>query len=280
MNIQEYISSGIVEAYVLGIADAAESAEFERMCAAYPEVRAARDQFEFSLEQQAMANAVVPMRITKSKIFSEVDVEMDRNSSLGNGAPVFTIDQPTQVSRPANLSWQRYLAAASVILLIGSTALNLYFFNRYRDYSERYNELVARQTEMAKESSAMQTKMQQYEQSMALLSNPNMVVVRMPGTAAPSSPDPRSVATVYWDANTKDVYLLVNKLPPATSEQQYQLWAIVDGKPVDAGVFDLQAGSSPIKMKNMPKADVFAITLEKRGGVASPEGPIYVLGKV
>ena len=52
MNLNEYISSGIVESYVLGLADEAERAEFERMCAAHEEVRAARNAFELALENR------------------------------------------------------------------------------------------------------------------------------------------------------------------------------------------------------------------------------------
>ena len=58
MNIQEYISSGIIEAYVLGLASKEEMAEFEKLCAAHSEIRNARDQFELSLEAAAIASAV------------------------------------------------------------------------------------------------------------------------------------------------------------------------------------------------------------------------------
>ena len=50
MNVQDYISSGIVESYVLGLASPEESAEFELMCAAHSEVLAARNTFEIQLE--------------------------------------------------------------------------------------------------------------------------------------------------------------------------------------------------------------------------------------
>jgi len=33
-------------------------------------------------------------------------------------------------------------------------------------------------------------------------------------------------------------------------------------------------------MKNTPRAQAFAITLEKRGGSPTPQGKMYVLGKV
>ena len=56
----------------------------------------------------------------------------------------------------------------------------------------------------------------------------------------PTSPATSNIATVYWDTKSKDVYLIVNNLPEPPSDRQYQLWAIVDGQPVDAGVFDVQ----------------------------------------
>lgn len=61
-------------------------------------------------------------------------------------------------------------------------------------------------------------------------------------------------------------------LPLNDEAHQYQLWALVNGKPVDLGVFDVKADAEHIlvKMKEIGGAQAFAVTLEKRGGVASP----------
>ena len=99
--------------------------------------------------------------------------------------------------------------------------------------------------------------------------------------AIPKGPDPASATTVYWDTSTKDVYLAVNRLPAPTSEQQYQLWAMVDGKPVDAGMFDMKDGAGNDENEKHPKAQAFAITLEKKGGSPTPRWiSYYVMGKV
>ena len=88
-----------------------------------------------------------------------------------------------------------------------------------------------------------------------------------------------SLTTVFWNKNTKDVYLLANKLPQAAEGKQYQLWALVDGKPVDAGL--LEDCNGVCKLKNIPKAQAFAITLEDKGGSASPHlDQLYVIGNV
>ena len=284
MNIQEYISSGIVEAYVLGLADLQECAEFERMCAAHTEVRKAREDFEIALEQQAMQNAVPPAKNTRSKIFAEIEIEQQKRSdnqsaALATNGSAAASEVRTLPAKAVPMGWQRFIAAAAIVLLVISTGFNFYLFNQYRDYSNRYALLLSQQTELAKNNDALRTRLESYENTLAMMRDPNMTVVKMPGTNVPTSPDSASVATVYWNTKSKDVYLMVNYLPQVPSDMQYQLWAIVDGQPVDAGVFDLQTATGLLRMKNMPRADVFAVTLEKRGGSPTPQGPMYVLGK-
>ncbi len=55
MNVQDYISSGIVESYVLGLASPGEQAEFESMCKQYPEVIQARNDFENNIGARSHA---------------------------------------------------------------------------------------------------------------------------------------------------------------------------------------------------------------------------------
>ncbi|MGZ8517919.1 MAG: anti-sigma factor domain-containing protein, partial [Chitinophagaceae bacterium] len=95
---------------------------------------------------------------------------------------------------------------------------------------------------------------------------------------------PASFATVYWDTTSKDVILVVNNLPRPAGDKQYQLWALLDGKPIDVGMIDndIFTGEKKlmIQMKNVSGAQAFAITLEKKGGNPTPQGPMYTLGNL
>lgn len=277
MNTQEYISSGIVESYVLGLADEAERVEFEQMCTLHAEVRLARDAFELSLEQQAIASAVAPPVPLREAILQQLSAEPA--SEIRGNAPVVQIQPLRRAAIPMTV---RYVAAAAIILLVGSSALNIYYFNKYRDFSQRYDQLLAQQTELAKNNDVLQTKLSTYEHTIAGLTDTNMAVIKMYGSGVPSngSPAPGSLATVLWDTRSKDVYLMVNNLPQPTAGKQYQLWAIVDNQPVDAGMLNMEKGQVMVKMKNIPRAQLFAITLEQQGGSPTPKGPMYVLGKV
>jgi anti-sigma-K factor RskA len=259
----------------MGLADEVDRTEFERMCDQHPEIRAAREAFEVELEQFAVANAVAaPERVRAvvlEKTVGSVEIPLQ---------PVGVEDvSTTPVVRMR--SWVRYVAAASVVLLIGSAILNFYFFNKYREYSSRYDQLLAQQTELVKNNNNLQTSLNSSEHMVAMLSNPNMKMIKMAGNEVPSqgSPDSSSMAMIYWDTTSKDVYLMVHHLPQPTTDKQYQLWAIVNGQPVDAGVFDLSQSNAMMKMKNIPEAQLFAVTLEQKGGSPTPKGPMYVLGK-
>lgn len=262
--------SGIVESYVLGLASREDSIEFERMCAAYSEVRAARNAFEIELESKLLQQKTEPPRELKPRIFSEIGMEKE------DQAPPVPIQKPTLVPRAG---FAKYVAAASLILLAGSVLLNLYLLNQYKKTIAQNKELSAIQTQLAVTNQMLQTKLNGYETALSLMQNPLMEVVKMPGS--PNSPAPSSMTTVYWNTESKDVYLFVNQLPKPAAGKQYQLWAIVEGKPVDAGTFDLTEGVSMVKLKKIPKAEAFAITLEKTGGSETPSlDAMYVMGKV
>jgi len=271
VNIQEYISSGIVESYVLGLASNEERLEFEQVCATNAELRQAREAFEISLEQHALANAVPVPAELKQKIWNQINPGIE-------GATVVSIqaDKKQQPLAPVrSISFSKLLAAASVILLVGSTLLNFYFYNQYKLSVAKLDELIASNQQMAISNTATQAKLQQYEIALNIIKDTNMAVVAMKGQPIA----PQSATTVYWNKQTKDVYLLVNGLPQPAAGKQYQLWAIVDGVPVDAGMLNMNETNGLVKMKNIPKAQAFAITLENAGGSKTPTMPIYVVGK-
>lgn len=78
MNIQEYIESGILEAYVLGSASDAETRELLQLKARYPQVRDALEELELDMERIAEHMAVVPPPGTWEKIEEEISGLIER----------------------------------------------------------------------------------------------------------------------------------------------------------------------------------------------------------
>lgn len=262
MDIKSYIENGVIESYVLGMAEAQEAAELEQLSRQYPEIRKAIDEFEAALEQSALSAAIAPPAHVKQQLFAALADEFAEESG-----------KVVSMSRP--FAWTRYVAAASVFLLVASAALNIYFYQQFRSTSTAYQALLLEKSSLLTENQNTQTKVLDLYQSMQMMSDPGVIKISMPGIKGKEN----SLATVFWDNKSKDVYLLTNKLPGAAADKQYQLWAIVDGKPVDAGVIGACAGLC--KMKNIPNASLFAITLEKKGGSPTPTlDQMYVAGKV
>jgi Anti-sigma-K factor rskA len=254
VNTQEYISSGIVESYVLGLASPEERSEFEQLCLQNPEVLAARTAFELAIEKQAMDNAITPPAGLKNKILAELD---------SSAAKIVTM----QSSPVKNLNWLKYASAACVTLLAGSIYLNVSLSNKNKNLQSNYNNTVSELSDIKKDIQVLQ-------------SNPNVKMAAMGGLEV----SPKSFATVYWDTSSHDVWLLANNLPAPPSEMQYQLWALLDGKPIDLGMlnYELKQKKLLVHMKNASGAQAFAVTLEKkdRPDISTPAGNMYVMGKL
>ena len=286
MIIEDYISSGIIESYVLGLADAQEIAELEQFRSIYPEIQAAIDSFEASLETVALSNAIAPATDTKDKLFLALELQDEFTNKTNTTETVATdiqeeheeakvVSMPLKPIPAKSAKMFQYVAAASIILFVLSAALNVYFFSKYKSATKQIVALLNQKNALYTDNQTIQAKYLELNSSLQLMSDTNIIKVAMKGIPGKEG----DLATVFWDNKTKDVYLLPNKLPKAPEGKQYQLWALVNGKPIDAGV--LEDCNGVCKLKNTQKADIFAITLEKKGGSPTPDlSQLYVLGKV
>lgn len=268
MDIKEYISSGILEAYILGSASEQERREVECLSSIYPEIRKELDALSISIEKYAEANAVEPPSYLRDKIFAEVNSEETKQEKIsGKIIPIETAQGPSR-----QLAY--WLAAASIVLLAVCTALFIMV-------SKTNSELAAAVQEKQKSEEALarlSAESQKMHEQMAMLNNPDNKKVMMKGTDA----HPGMLASVLWNSRNHEVYLSVNNLPQPPSDKQYQLWAIVNGKPVDMGVFDISTDSiSYHKMGATESAQAFAVTMEKKGGSPIPTlTAMYVMGQI
>lgn len=260
MNVKEYIKSGVIESYVLGIATEPERTEFEQMCANYPEVVESRDSFERALETVFMKDAVAPPVFLKEKIQQLL-------------IPVVSdTDLPEEIERPPvrRMNVWRLLAAACFIALLG-VGYWAYTTN------EKYNDAVAKQSTAEQQLQQKNNELADIQEDADMMQGPGIKVAALKGT--PNAP--QAMTTVFWDSTNKNVYLLVNNLPQAPTDKQYQLWALLDGKPINLGLLEVKENRLLVKMKNVQAAQAFAITLEPKGGSAAPTmTAMYVKGNL
>ncbi|MCE3075813.1 anti-sigma factor [Chryseobacterium gwangjuense] len=269
MNTKEYISSGIIESYILGLASPEEAGILECVMKNNAEVKAALEEAQKTLEDLATAQAVTPPADLKSKIWNKIQQEQTAEQIQ----PVVSTDIPAakpqeEIKIQGNSNWKAFAMAASVLFLV-SVAGNLFWMN---NQSKTRAEIAKMQTEKKTQDVVLQ----KMNQKMEMISNPDMKMVMLKGVEKHTD----SKAMVFWNTKTKEVYLNAESLPKAPEGMQYQLWAIADGKPVNAGMYT-EEKDSKIVLANIPKAQAFAITLEKQGGSDVPTMEnMYVMGGV
>ena len=266
METQDIISSGLLELYAAGIASEKEAVDIELWLKKFPEVAQELKEIMLSMELYAMENGIKPAQHIKEKIFARIN----KGIYLPETPVVpFTNENSTKfISSP----FWKLVAAVLIVLLIGSIALNIFTYNRYNEADQN---LYATR----KSLNDLQDQNKQMEAGLNVFQSKYSVPVSLKGLQA----SPNAAAKIFYMQNTGEVYIDPSNLPEAPAGKQYQLWAIVNGKPVDGGmILTSKKGDKYTiqKMKTFGKVEAFAVTLEAEKGNATPKGPMYVMGKM
>ena len=246
MDIQQYISSGIIETYVMGLCSSEEEQELEQLRSQYPELDRAITDYEAVMEKNLLQHTTLPGEATDKRILDAID-------NLDKPAPV--IQMNTKKS-----NWLKAFAAAAVVLLLISAGFNYYLYN--------------------------QTKKQLVTNNIAtlppgdyqIMNDPTITPVAMYGVGLHAI----CRCTMFWDKKTGKVYIMIHHLPKSSNSKDYQLWATVDGKQISAGIVQDEIRGRFIEMPNVPAgADAFIVTLEKAGDDVTPTlSETYLSGRI
>ncbi len=257
----------MLELYAAGALNANERSEVEGMLAQHKELRDELNSIEMAFEAYAMAYQKQPSAGLLNSILSKVEPGVKSEPA---SAKTIEFTQPQK----SGSNMIRYLAYAAGLLLFISVAINVYYYSNYQRVQDELAEMKDQNTMLADQYGVIQADFDNLKNDMNIIKSPSYMAVTMKGQPV----SPNSIAVVYWDKTTGQVYINANNLPAPEAGKQYQLWALKDGKPIDAGVFDMN-GQMQL-MKNITEADAFAITLEPAGGLPAPSGSIYVVGNV
>jgi hypothetical protein len=272
LEVNDIISSGLLELYVLGKTTEQETEQVLSWKAQYPEVAAELLAIEDSLEQLDFAKAVTPTMNVKQHLFSSIQ---QPNSAVSTKVEK-SIEQPINstiapVKSMGNM--YKYAAAASVALLVGSLLFNMSTYSKYNKANEALANaekiIASNNDDLASLQKQLEVPLNNSAQSVVLKSTDKL--------------QPNNTAKIFWIKNTNEVYVEPSGLPVAPKGFQYQLWAIVDGKPADAGMISLDKTKkyNIQKMKSFGKVQAFAITLEKEGGSPTPTmEKMYVMSSI
>ncbi|MBC7398840.1 MAG: anti-sigma factor [Mucilaginibacter sp.] len=259
-HVKTFIESGILELYVLGDVSLAEKQQVEAMVQKHPVVKAELEEMEKALESYAFANAIQPSNSQRTKILNSLVTNLADDSTFkSKKEEAIVVTMPAQQTN----NFYKYAFAASLALLIGS-AVGMYNLNN--QLQQKKEELVAMNTQNQRFSKTVGY----MDEQLGIYRDTSYKVLRLKGTKNL----PTGNVLVVWNPAKKKVMLDLKTLdmPVNDKDHQYQLWALVAGKPVDLGVFD-KLNNDMLDMKQMKSvalAQAFAVTREPRGGSINP----------
>jgi anti-sigma-K factor RskA len=245
----------LVAAVALGVPLGSEQAELDRHlaegCAVCEGMLA-----DFRRASTAMASGVpeaAPPPELKARI-------------LGALGPSRAVERPA----PSPIPW-RALAAAAVLGLI-AIGVDDARLRRQRE------ELRSQSAALADQLRTAETALAERVLRARVLESDDVQMMMLGG----QGPQPGARGRVFWSERARRGIIVASNLAPLPPDRQYELWVFVKGKPINAGVFDADP-TGLFESTEFPQphtsAEMFAVTVEPRGGVPAPTGPIVLAPK-
>lgn len=262
MDAKEYIESGILELYVYGLLSEAENEEVYAMAKNNPEVNE---------EIIAIEKAIVALSSSFSPFHSVANFEKIKAKLELKHANVIKLEEPGR-------NWTKYIGWAAAIALLAGIG---YQYNELSQSNTLVVNTEAEKVKLEKEFNVLQIKNNANEISLAVLRDAKNTVVTLGGQAVA----PKSSAKVYWNKESKAVYVDASGLPEPPKGMVYQVWALKMNPltPTSIGLLNNfnENGPKIFAVNNAEEAEAFGITLEPAGGSLSPTmEQLYTLGKV
>ena len=260
MNPKEIIESGILEEYVIGILPDIESEEITRLSLEHPEIIDEIRMIENALVQSLSAPVRPEWKKDVLSALKESAVLSTKGPSAADPKVIPITGHPEKQEKSQKWFWA---AASFGGLFIISAATNFFLLTKNQSLAQELTEVKVNLSKETEEKSVFAANYKKSQDNYQLLFNPDVVRIEMAGTPAFAG----NHSVLFWNPGSGDVIWDGSSLPKLNTDQQYQLWAIVDGKPQNGGVL---TSGTPTQMLDAISAQAFAVTIEPNGGSESP----------
>ncbi|MGY6561915.1 MAG: anti-sigma factor domain-containing protein [Luteibaculaceae bacterium] len=290
MEPKEFIESGILERFVLGECTSTEVQTVLQMKKQYPEVAKEIEIIEDQLFVLDSKLGVEPNKNAKQNLFNAIFGNEEIADNSASSTQVLEKKEETSEAKVISLK-KRYslLLAASYTGLALSLGINVYQYSTINQTQSLINVQYAQNELLQEEYNTVVNKLEessvfisQLSEEIPLYRNPSTKLTKMQSTGLKESAE----ADLIWNNQLKKAFVNIASLPELPSDKQYQLWAIVEGKPVDMGVLNLTVEQlfGIEKLAEVPyveNAVAYAITIEPFGGNVNPTlDQMVVIGNV
>ncbi|MFD1095656.1 anti-sigma factor [Salegentibacter chungangensis] len=266
MDIEKYISSGILELYVYGALSEEESREVTRVLKEYPEVRKEVEEIEAALTKLAISTAP----------YNPEHLLATLKEKLRNSNNNTTVTHPA--ASKERTPWFSYIGwAASILLLVGL----FFLFNENNELRTSLREQKVKNARMEQQIADAREDAEKTKELLAVLRDKEVNRIPLKG----QNVAPEAYAQVYWNEKEQKAYIDAQGLPEPPRGKVYQVWSLTMQPltPTSIGLLeDFEKDENKVfSLENANKSEAFGITLEPEGGSESPTmDQLYVLGTV
>lgn len=257
MNNKEIIESGKLELYVCGALSEREMREIALLANLNPELKEEIARIENNLVSFAEGFEQQPASDTFEKIQKRIKA----------GNKTFQVDFKTR-----SFNWT---SAAGFIGFLLMSAVSVFLWQQNASLKKQVNEVA----QLNDTISVLKKEASIAAKEIEFINRSTTRKFKLAGIDGNDSL--HHYVLLYWCQMTRDVVINPGNLPKPPEGKQYQLWAMYEGKPIDAGVIKFDPDRNIQQMKNIPRADAFCITLENAGGSATPTmEAVQILSKI
>ncbi len=239
MDKQKFISSGLLEQYVLGLTTPEENREVEAYLETFPELKEEVNAMEDALMRYAVSQSIPPSP-NKRRIIQSTPTESRSRSLLAD--------------------WYSPIVFVITTLVLGSFSFVLWQENKILRHS-----LESQRAEM---SLLEQHYFHQDHDAhlFGILSHQDTKQIELTNHLTTSS---QHTVVAYWNPTAHKAILNASALHAPPENHQYQLWYFINDKYISATLLE---SSKPklIPISYLPKVQKVMITIEPLGGSRHP----------
>ncbi|HTQ81425.1 MAG TPA: anti-sigma factor [Thermoanaerobaculia bacterium] len=228
-------------------------------------------------ELAAVVPPIVPSDLTRARLLKSLPVWDSTPAGARSAA------RGARSSVAALAGW---LAAAVILVLCGGgwlaarrevEALSARQSELTRKVAALDHDLAASRSQNA-ELVLVRQRADELARVLEILSSPGMRPILLAGL----KDAPHARGYTFVDTDSHRALFSAANLPALAPGKIYELWFIAAGRPVPAGTFDVtNRGSGIVQVQNVApvrEIQAWAVTIEPRGGVPQPTGPMVLKG--
>lgn len=259
-----------LEQYALGILPVNKEQSIEAAVAASPHLAAEVRSLQRSLEGYAKEHGVAPRPALRNAILAAAlsadpsTVQPTQTTSGGITAPASSQQVGTSSIASSGM-YKRYAAIATVAFLLSAVSA-VFLWNKTNTAAERLEQTRMEFQLLQSQNTTLQTEYKNLSAFVAFLRDDKVQSLKM--ESQPTAPQ-GATATLSWNSQTGEAYMHDMSLPAPGAQNSYQVWALTGDNTLSIGLIDALPTPS-LRLKNVPSAQAFIVTLEPRGGSVAP----------